>query len=180
MRYIGRLQSHTKGNLPNENPFNAGGGSGHQPSPPTALFKVRPDAETSAEAQPESSAVVADVIEPVALDEDANPFLVESPLFLQYPPYDLIEDEHYLPAFDLGMAEHLAEIEEIATNPEAPTFENTIVAMDLSGRMLNRVSRVFYAMASADTNETIEEGAQRNGATPGGPWRRHFAEQGAV
>ncbi len=120
----------------------------------TACSKSEP--ETSAEAQPESSAVVADVIEPVALDQDANPFFTESPLFLQYPPYDLIEDEHYLPAFELGMAEHLAEIEEIATNPEAPTFENTMVAMDLSGRMLDRVSRVFYAMASADTNETIE------------------------
>lgn len=112
--------------------------------------------ETSTEAKPVSTAMPSDAIEPVTLDQDANPFFTESPLFLQYPPYDLIENEHYLPAFERGMTDHLVEIEAIAGNPEAPTFENTIVAMDLSGRLLDRVSRVFYAMASADTNETIE------------------------
>lgn len=122
-----------------------------------ACSKSEPDAEASAEASEASTAAVVDAIEPVVMDEDANPFLVESPLFLQYPPYDLIQNEHYLPAFELGMAEHLAEIELIANNPEPPTFENTLVAMERAGVILNRVSRVFYAMASADTNETIEE-----------------------
>ena len=86
----------------------------------------------------------------------ANPFFEPSPLYLQYPPFDLIENEHYLPAFERGMEEHLAEIEAIANNPEPATFDNTFVAMERSGALLDRVSRVFYAMASADTNDTIE------------------------
>ena len=120
----------------------------------TACSKSEP--ETNAEATAMTDAVSSDAIAPVTLDQDANPFLVESTLFLQYPPYDLIQNEHYLPAFQLGMAEQIAEIEAIANNPEAPTFENTLVAMELTGKVLSRVSRVFYAMASANTNDTIE------------------------
>ncbi len=97
---------------------------------------------------------------PAAADqpmENGNPFFVESDLYLHYPKFDQIENEHYLPAFERGMEEHLVEIEAIANNPEAPTFDNTLVAMERSGALLNRVSRVFYAMASAHTNDTIEE-----------------------
>lgn len=120
----------------------------------SACSKSEPESNNEAAATPSVSS--SDVIEPVALDQDANPFFVESPLFLQYPPYDLIKNDHYLPAFNAGMAEHLAEIEAIAINPEPPTFDNTLIPMEESGRLLNRVSRVFYAMASADTNDTIE------------------------
>ena len=85
-----------------------------------------------------------------------NPFLVESPLYLQYPPFDRIDDSHYLPAFETGMAEHLAEIDAIVNQDEAPTVENTLVPMELSGQILNRVSRVFFGLMSAHTNDEMQ------------------------
>ena len=89
------------------------------------------------------------------LEESANPFFVDSPLYLNYPQFDLIENAHYLPAFLRGMTVQLAEVDAIANQAEQPTFENTILAMELSGQLLNRVSSVFYAMASAHTDEEI-------------------------
>lgn len=84
-----------------------------------------------------------------------NPFLSPSPLVFQFPQFDLISPEHYLPAFEQGMAEQLAEIEAIISQPEAPTFADTIIPLELSGRLLNRVATVFYSMSSAHTNEAI-------------------------
>lgn len=86
---------------------------------------------------------------------ESNPFFSESPLYLQYPPFDQIRNSHYGPAAERGMAEELAEIEAIATQSAEPTFENTIVAMELSGQLLDRVLRVFYSMSSAHTNDDI-------------------------
>ena len=86
-----------------------------------------------------------------------NPFLVESPLYLKYPPFDRIDDSHYLAAFEAGMAEQLAEIEAIVSRQEAPTVENTLVPLELSGQVLNRVSRVFFSLISAHTNDTLNE-----------------------
>jgi peptidyl-dipeptidase Dcp len=94
--------------------------------------------------------------ETTAATEPANPFFSESPLYMKYPRFDLIKDEHYAPAFEKGMADQLVEIELIANNPEPATFDNTIVEMEKSGQLLNRVARVFFAMASANTNENIE------------------------
>jgi len=87
----------------------------------------------------------------------ANPFFSPSELPYGMPPFDLISDEHYLPAFGKGMAEDLAEIEAIADNPEPPTFENTIVAMERTGRLLDRVNRVFSNLNSAHTNPQMQE-----------------------
>lgn len=84
-----------------------------------------------------------------------NPFDAPSDLFLNYPPFDQIENSHYGPAFERGMAEHLAEVEAIANNSAAPSFTNTVVALELSGQLLDRVSRVFFALASAHTNDDI-------------------------
>lgn len=98
----------------------------------------------------------ADTANPV-IDTDNNPFFAPSSLYLGYPEFDRIEDDDYLPAFAKGMEDQLAEIQAIADNPEAPTFENTLVAMERSGQTLGRVSRVFFAMVSANTNETINE-----------------------
>ena len=84
-----------------------------------------------------------------------NPFLGESALPYRLPPFDRIEDAHYRPAFEQGMAEHLAEVEALAGSAEAPTFENTIVALERSGRLLDRVARTFFSLASADTNDEI-------------------------
>ena len=86
-----------------------------------------------------------------------NPFLVESPHYLKYPPFDRIDDSHYLAAFEAGMAEQLAEIEAIVSRQEAPTVENTLVPLELSGQILSRVSRVFFSLISAHTNDTLNE-----------------------
>lgn len=88
---------------------------------------------------------------------NGNPLLSASSLYMQYPPFDAIADDHYKPALEAGMEEQLAEILAIASNPEAPTFENTIVALERSGATLARASRVFYYLASAHTNDTIEQ-----------------------
>ncbi len=86
-----------------------------------------------------------------------NPFFNESPLYMNYPQFDAIDNSHFKPAFERGMQEHLAEIDAIANNAEAPTLDNTLIPMERSGRVLNRVSRVFFAMASANTNDELEE-----------------------
>lgn len=90
-------------------------------------------------------------------DMKNNPFYSESTLPFEAPDFTTITDEHFRPAFERGMEEHLAEIETIATNSEAPTFENTIIAMERSGRLLTRVQRVFFNLASAHTNDNIQE-----------------------
>ena len=86
-----------------------------------------------------------------------NPFDAPSPLQFGYPPFDRIKNEHYLPAFETGMQQHLAEIEAIATQAEAASFANTFVPYEESGDMLTRVASVFFAMAGAHTNDTIED-----------------------
>jgi peptidyl-dipeptidase Dcp len=89
--------------------------------------------------------------------DDVNPFFAASTLLYQMPHFDRIKDEHYLPAFEKGMAEQLTEIEAIASNPEAPSFENTIVAMERSGRLLDRVRRVFFNLNATHTNPRMQE-----------------------
>jgi peptidyl-dipeptidase Dcp len=84
----------------------------------------------------------------------ANPFFSESTLPLGYPHFDRIQDSHFGPAFDRGMAEQLAEVQAIADNRDAPTFENTILALERSGKTLGRVSRVFFNLIGTDTNDT--------------------------
>jgi len=85
-----------------------------------------------------------------------NPFYAASSLYMKFPEFDKIRNEHYLPAYEKGMAEHLAEIEAIANNSSAATFENTMIALEKSGQLLGRVARVFNAMASAHTNDEIK------------------------
>ncbi len=85
-----------------------------------------------------------------------NPFATPSELPYALPPFDRIADEHFLPAFEAGLAEHTAEIEEIAGSAEAPTFENTIVALERSGRLLSRVGGVFYNLAGSNATDEIQ------------------------
>ncbi|MGH8110297.1 MAG: M3 family metallopeptidase [Arenimonas sp.] len=87
---------------------------------------------------------------------DSNPFFVESKLELHFPEFNKIKDSHFAPAFDRGMAENSREIEAIANNKKAPTFENTILAMEKSGQMLGRAVRVFGNLTSANTNDTLD------------------------
>ncbi|EGN76254.1 Zn-dependent oligopeptidase [Idiomarina sp. A28L] len=86
-----------------------------------------------------------------------NPFFQASTLQYQAPDFRVINDDHFLPAFERGMQEHMAEVEAIANNPEAPTFENTIIVMERSGELLTRVSRVFYNLTGTDSNEQRRE-----------------------
>ena len=90
-----------------------------------------------------------------------NPFFEESPLYLNYPPFDRIENSHYLPAFERGMEEQLAQLSEIVNQAFAPTFENTIIPLELSGQLLSRVATVFFSMSGAHTNEGIRELEQK-------------------
>jgi len=92
----------------------------------------------------------------IVSETDSNPFYQASTLPLQFPPFNEINGDHFAPAFAKGMAEQLREIDQIASNPDTPTLENTLEAMERSGQILSRVARVFYALASANTNDDIE------------------------
>ena len=81
-----------------------------------------------------------------------NPLLVASTLPFGAPMFDKIKDSDYLPAFEAGMKQHLAEMRKIADNPEPATFENTIEAQERTGETLNRVARIFFGLVQADTN----------------------------
>nr|WP_245399506.1 peptidyl-dipeptidase Dcp [Xylella fastidiosa] len=87
----------------------------------------------------------------------SNPLLTASSLPFQAPPFDKIKDSDYLPAFEEGMKQHLGEITKIAENPDAPTFENTIEMLEHSGTTLDRVSRIFFGLVHADTNDTRQK-----------------------
>lgn len=86
-----------------------------------------------------------------------NPLLTASTLPFGAPMFDKIKDADYLPAFEEGMKQHLAEMRKIADNPEPATFENTIEAMERTGETLNRVSRIFFGLVQADTNEARQK-----------------------
>ena len=85
-----------------------------------------------------------------------NPFLTASDLPYRLPPFADITIEHFRPALDAGMAEQLAEVEAIAHSDSPATFANTIVALERSGRILDRVRRVFWCLTSADTNPELQ------------------------
>ncbi|MSO43171.1 MAG: M3 family peptidase [Candidatus Planktophila sp.] len=87
---------------------------------------------------------------------NANPFTQRSELAFELPPFALIQEEHYLPAFYAGMQAQLAEVREILDTPGDATFENTIVALEKSGKVLERVSMVFFNRTSSDTNDALE------------------------
>ena len=87
----------------------------------------------------------------------ANPFYVESDLALQYPHFDRINDADFAPAFTRGMADQIKEIEAIANQSAKPTFDNTIVPLEKSGRLLGRATSVFFNLVGTDTNDTREK-----------------------
>ncbi len=88
---------------------------------------------------------------------DMNPFFTESALPYHLPPFDQIDTDHYLPAFERGMAEQLEETDLIANTSEAPSIENTLVALERSGRLLDRVATTFFSLTSADTNDAMND-----------------------
>ena len=86
-----------------------------------------------------------------------NPFYAESTLPYHAPPFDRIKDTDYQPALEAGMAKQIKEVEAIANNPAAPTFENTLVALEKSGQLYNRVQEVFDGVTQANTNPTLDK-----------------------
>ena len=90
-----------------------------------------------------------------------NPFLRESSLPFGAPEFDKIKTEHYLPAFEAGVAEGKAEIDAIVANQEEPTFENTIEAMEYAGQTLNKVAGIFFNLMEAHTNDEMQAIAEK-------------------
>lgn len=86
-----------------------------------------------------------------------NPLLQPWTTPFELPPFGAIQAEHFAPAFEEGLAQHNAEIDAIAATTDTPTFANTLDAMALAGKVLSRVSGVFYNLASADTNEALQK-----------------------
>jgi len=109
-----------------------------------------PSTETTIITQPDEASTTMIHTDP------ENPFFKESSLPLQAPDFAKIKPEHYMPAFEEGMKRQLTEVLEIANNSDAPTFENTIVAMERTGDMLTRVGRVFSNMTSSNTNPELQ------------------------
>ena len=90
-----------------------------------------------------------------------NPLLTESGLPYGAPQFDRIRNEHYLPAFEEGIRQAKAEIDAIVSNPDEPSFENTIEALEYSGRTLSRVSGIFYNINEADTDDEMQSIAEQ-------------------
>lgn len=90
-------------------------------------------------------------------DPDVNPFFTDYNTPFDAPPFDRIDNEHYLPAFQEAVKQHKAEIEAIIADPDPPDFENTIVAFDESGALLRRVNPVYGGLRSAETNPRLQE-----------------------
>ncbi|MCD8186917.1 MAG: M3 family metallopeptidase, partial [Rikenellaceae bacterium] len=88
---------------------------------------------------------------------EPNPLLETFDTPFGVPPFEKIETEHYLPAFEQAMARAQAEIDAIVNNPEDPTFENTVAALEFSGRQLETVSALFFNLNEAETNERMQQ-----------------------
>lgn len=91
----------------------------------------------------------------------ANPLLSPYKTIHQTIPFDQIKTEHYVPAFEEAMKQHMNEINEIVNNPKVPTFENTIVALDKAGSLLNKVSSPFFNLLGSETNDDLQTIAQK-------------------
>jgi peptidyl-dipeptidase Dcp len=87
----------------------------------------------------------------------SNPFFAASTLPFHAPPFDKIKNEDFQPAIEAGMVQQQTEVQAIADNPEAPTFENTMVALEKSGQLLDRVTAAFSGVTGANTNDTLQK-----------------------
>lgn len=94
-------------------------------------------------------------------DNKMNPLLTDSTLPYGAPQFDKIKTEHYLPAFEQAITEAKAEIDAIVNNPDAPTFENTVAALDEAGGRLNDAAGIFYNLMEADTNDQMQDIAEK-------------------
>ncbi|MCL1095080.1 M3 family metallopeptidase [Shewanella kaireitica] len=109
-------------------------------------------ANNTTENQTAPNVVAQQIIE----NNAGNPFFKPYDTYFGIPDFSKIKPEHYLPAFKAGIAQHKAEIQAIIDNPDAPTFANTIEAMEFSGELTSKVASVFYNLTGADTNEQLQ------------------------
>src|SRR2546430_421244 len=92
-----------------------------------------------------------------AAESTDNPLIKESTLPLHFPAFDKIKNEHFAPAIEAGMREQLKEIEPIANNSAKPTFDNTVVALERTGRLLDRAERTFDNLNACNTNPEMQK-----------------------
>lgn len=97
-----------------------------------------------------AATVVASIV------QNGNPFVLEWNTPHQTPPFDKIKPEHYIPAFEFGIEQAKAAIKDIKNNPEEPTFQNTIVALDRTGKVLNKVAGVFFNLLECDSTDEMQ------------------------
>ena len=90
-----------------------------------------------------------------------NPLLTESPLPYGAPQFDKIKTSHYLPAFEQAFKEGKQEVDAIVNNPDAPTFQNTIEALEYAGGAVNRIGSIFYNLLEADATDELQEIAEK-------------------
>ena len=109
-------------------------------------------ANNTTENQTAPNVVAQQIIE----NNASNPFFKPYDTYFGIPDFSKIKPEHYLPAFKAGIAQHEAEIQAIIDNPDAPSFANTIEAMEFSGELTSKVASVFYNLTGADTNEQLQ------------------------
>ena len=99
------------------------------------------------------------------MDAPINPLLAPWDAPFGLPPFDLVRPEHFRPAFERGMREHLDELRRLATQTAAPTFDNTLAAFDATGRLLSRIEALFHNLAASATSDALQ-GVQREMAAP--------------
>ncbi|MFI3262127.1 MAG: M3 family metallopeptidase [Rikenellaceae bacterium] len=102
------------------------------------------------------AAITASLLSCNTMTKNENPLLGDFTALHQTVPFDKIENEHYIPAFEVALAEAKAEINEIVSSTEEPTFENTIIALERAGERLNLISTIFFNLNSAHTNDTLQ------------------------
>ncbi len=117
------------------------------PEPP-AIAEEAVDAEAIMDGEADAAAATSDLA--------SNPLLADTPHPHGYPPFDQIRDEHFKPAMEQGMEEHLAEIEAIVVNPAPASFDNTIIELEKAGQTLSYVMRVFSNLSGAHTNDNLQ------------------------
>ncbi|MEP6899239.1 MAG: peptidyl-dipeptidase Dcp [Rhodanobacter sp.] len=125
-----------------------------------AACSQQPQGTATAPAPAASTAAASRTVSTSIASTDAmtsNPFFSVSTLPFQAPPFDKIRDGDYQPALEEGMRQHMAEIDRIANNPDAPTFQNTFVAMEKSGAMLMRARQAFETVTGANTDDALQK-----------------------
>lgn len=111
---------------------------------------------TACQSATETNTTTVETTKAVQAATISNPFLKAYDTPFAMPPFEQIKPQHYMPAFNAGIEQNLAEINLIANNSDAPSFDNTIVAMEKSGMLLDKVSTVFFALVGANTDDQLQ------------------------